>query len=90
MTFLNGILLGGAIAGTIPLAIHLLNRNRPRTIRWGAMQLLASQPKSKRQHIELEQLLLLLLRISIPILLALCMARPIASSLRAGGRSTTA
>ena len=90
MTFLNGILLGGAIAGTIPLAIHLLNRNRPRTIRWGAMQLLASQPKSKRRHIELEQILLLLLRISIPILLAMCMARPIASSLRAGGRSTTA
>lgn len=90
MTFLNGVLLGGAVAGTIPLAIHLLNRNRPRTIRWGAMQLLALQPKSLRRHIELEQVLLLLLRISIPILLALCMARPIASSLRAGGRSTTA
>lgn len=90
MTFLNGVLLGGAVAGAIPLAIHLLNRNRPRAVRWGAMQLLAPQPKSRRRHIELEQLLLLLLRISVPILLALCMARPIATSLRAAGLSTTA
>ncbi len=40
MTFLNLILLGGAAAGGIPLAIHLLRRNNPRVVRWGAMQLL--------------------------------------------------
>ena len=90
MTFLNGVLLGGAVAGTVPLAIHLLNRNRTRIVRWGAMQLLQADPKQKRRDIELEQIILLLLRISIPILLALCMARPIASSLKASVHSAPA
>lgn len=90
MTFLNGVLLGGAVAGTVPLAIHLLNRNRKRIVRWGAMQLLQADPKRMRRNIELEQLILLLLRISIPILLALCMARPIASNLKASVHSAQA
>ncbi len=90
MTFLNGVLLGGAVAGAVPLAIHLLNRNRTRIVRWGAMQLLQADPKQKRRDIELEQIILLLLRISIPILLALCMARPIASSLKASVHSAPA
>jgi hypothetical protein len=90
MTFLNGVMLSGAAACAIPLAIHLLNRNRPRTVRWGAMQLLEPRANSSRRQIEMEQLLLLLLRISIPILLALCMARPIASGLKSSNRTTTA
>jgi hypothetical protein len=90
MTFLNGVLLIGAVAGTVPLTIHLLNRNRTRIVRWGAMQLLEADPKQKRRDIELEQIMLLLLRISIPILLALCMARPIASSLKASVHSAPA
>jgi hypothetical protein len=38
MLFLNLMLAGGALAGGIPLAIHLLRRNNPRVVLWGAMQ----------------------------------------------------
>lgn len=81
MTFLNMLLLGGAAAGSIPLIIHLLQRRKRKIVRWGAMQLLLLKNISQTRRIKLEQWLLLLLRIGIPVLLALCMARPVISSL---------
>lgn len=81
MTFLNALLLGGTAAGSIPLVIHLLQRTKRKTVRWGAMQFLLLKNLSQRRRVKLEQWLLLLLRIGIPILLALCMARPVVSSL---------
>lgn len=83
MTFLNGILLAGAAAFLIPLIIHLLNRRKVSVVRWGPMHLLAEVLKQKKRRLQLEQWLLLLLRIAIPIVLALCLARPVMSALRA-------
>ena len=77
MTFLNAILLAGAAAFLIPLIIHLLNKRRVVTVRWGAMNLLHEALRQKKRNVKIEQLLLLLVRISIPILLALCLARPV-------------
>jgi hypothetical protein len=77
MTFLNAILLAGAAAFLIPLIIHLLNKRRVVTVRWGAMHLLHEALRQKKRNVKLEQLLLLLARIAIPILLALCLARPV-------------
>jgi hypothetical protein len=87
MTFLNFILLGGISAGSVPLIIHLLNRNRFRVIKWGAMHLLESAYKLNRRRLLLEQLILLILRCAIPIVLAFCMARPVltGSNLLVGG-----
>ena len=82
MLFLNLMLVGGALAGGIPLAIHLLRRNNPRVVFWGAMQFLAAKTLQQRRRVQLERLLLLLLRIAIPVVLALCMARPVVSWLR--------
>ena len=82
MLFLNLMLVGGALAGGIPLAIHLLRRNNPRVVFWGAMQFLAAKTVQQRRRFQLERLLLLLLRIAIPVVLALCMARPVVSWLR--------
>jgi hypothetical protein len=83
MTFLNGILLAGAAAFLIPLIIHLLNRRKVNVVRWGPMHLLAEVLKQKKRRLQLEQWLLLLLRIAIPIILALCLARPMMSALSA-------
>ncbi len=83
MNFLNGILLGGAAAFSIPLIIHLLNKRRFRVVHWGAMHLLAPIVKKNHRRIKLEQLLLLLMRIAIPIILALCLARPVLTSMKA-------
>ncbi|MEO1617444.1 MAG: BatA domain-containing protein [Planctomycetota bacterium] len=81
MSFLNGVLAIGALAFTIPLVIHLLFRSRFRTIDWGAMYLLESVVRVNRRRMQLTQLLLLLLRCLIPILLAMCLARPVWQSI---------
>ena len=48
MTFLNAILLAGAAAFLIPLIIHLLNKRRVQTVRWGAMHLLHEVLRQRR------------------------------------------
>ncbi|MGB7329071.1 MAG: BatA domain-containing protein [Rubripirellula sp.] len=82
MTLLNGLLALGALAFTIPLAIHLLFRSRFRTVNWGAMHLLDDVVRVNRRRIELMNLLLLLLRCLLPILLAFCLARPVLTGFR--------
>lgn len=82
MTFLNLILLGGAAAFAIPLIIHLLNRRRLQVVHWGAMHLLEDVMRKNHQRLKLEQLLLLLIRIALPIILALLMARPVLTGMR--------
>jgi hypothetical protein len=79
MTFLNAILLVGAAAFLIPLIIHLLNKRRVTVVAWGAMHLLQEALRQKKKNLRIEQLLLLLIRIAIPIVLALCLARPVLS-----------
>lgn len=83
MTFLNGLLALGALAFTVPLAIHLLFRSRFRTLEWGAMHLLDSVIQINRRRIQLLHLLLLLLRCLLPVLLAFCLARPILTGFQA-------
>jgi hypothetical protein len=84
MTFLNAILLGGLATGAVPLAIHLLHRSKARPVRWGAMQFLRVSAKENRRRPRVEELLLLLLRILVPMVLALCMARPVLEKLKSG------
>ena len=75
MSFLNQILAFGAAAALIPLIIHLFNRSRFRVVKWGAMHLLESVLRKNRKQVQLEQIILLIIRCAIPILLALCLAR---------------
>ncbi len=91
MTFLNVILLGGAAAVAIPIVIHLLNKNRYRTVRWGAMHLLDMTLKVNQRRLRLEQLLLLLVRCFVLAALAFCMARPVltGASLLVGSAKTS-
>jgi hypothetical protein len=85
MTFLNALLALGAMAFSIPLIIHLLNRSRYLTVDWGAMQFLETSVRVNARRIEWKQLLLLLIRCLIPVVLALAMARPIILSWRDSG-----
>lgn len=77
MSFLAPLLLWGTLLGSVPLIIHLLNRRRFRRVEWAPMRLLKLTIRRNRRRIQIEQLLLLLLRIAIPILLFLMLARPI-------------
>ncbi|MBK8039935.1 MAG: BatA domain-containing protein [Verrucomicrobiaceae bacterium] len=85
MSFLNVILLAGAAAFLIPLLIHLLNKRKVVTVRWGAMHLLHEVIRQKKRKMKIEQLLLLITRVAIPIILALCLARPVLTALRSLG-----
>ncbi len=82
MTFLNRALVFGAAALLIPLVIHILNRSRFRTVEWGAMHLLDSVIKVNHKRFRIDQLILLLIRCAIPVLLALCLARPVLTGSR--------
>ena len=94
MTFLSPVLIWGALLGAIPLIIHLLNRRRFRRVEWAPMHYLRLTIQRNRKRIQLEQLVLLLLRIMLPVLLFFFLARPIVNPtgleqwLGSGGRSS--
>ncbi|GEM_PF-1907111 len=76
MNFLHPALLPLAGLFSVPLIIHLLNRRRFLRRRWAAMDFLLRAHQENRKRVRLESLILLLLRCSLPILLALVLARP--------------
>ncbi len=77
--FLNPLLAFGAALAIIPLLIHLLNRQRYRPVRWAAMRFVLAAYRRTRRRVELENLLLLLLRMGAIAFLALAVARPFTS-----------
>lgn len=82
MSFANPMLAWGALAFSIPLILHVMNRSRFKRVEWGAMHLLESVVKVNHKRFRLEQWILLLVRCAIPVLLALCLARPVLTGAR--------
>src|SRR3954447_3281808 len=76
-TLLSPLLIWGTLLGAIPIIIHLLNRRRFRQVEWAPMRYLKLTIRRNRRRIQIEQLLLLLLRIALPVLLFLLLARPV-------------
>ncbi len=76
MTFLNWAMLVGLAAVSIPIIIHLLNRQRARIVDWGAMRFLLASLASRRRRILIEEIILMALRCLILMLLVLALARP--------------
>jgi hypothetical protein len=85
MSFLNAALLGGVAAVLAPLIIHLLNRSTYKIVDWGAMHLLEAALQVNSRRLQWESILLLVIRCAIPLLLALCLARPVLTSARVAG-----
>lgn len=81
MLFLNPILLWGLLAAGIPIAIHLLNRRRHKTIQWAAMQFLLKATRESRGKKKLRHILILACRALAIAAIALAAARPIMSGL---------
>jgi hypothetical protein len=75
--FLAPLLIWGTLLGAIPIIIHLLNRRRFRVVEWAPMRHLKLTIRRNRRRIQIEQLLLLLVRIALPVLLFLLLARPV-------------
>src|SRR5947209_3344062 len=77
MTFLNPIMLAGLSAMLVPLVLHLLNRSRYRNVEWAAMMFLEGFDARQHRSTRLKQWVLLGVRMIIPGLLAIAMARPV-------------
>lgn len=76
MSFLNPLLLIGAMGIALPILAHLLNRHQVRHTDWAAMQFLNRSVRVRSRQIKLRDLLLLLLRCMALLLLVFALARP--------------
>lgn len=81
MLFLNPLLLWGLLAAVVPIAIHLLNRRRHKTIQWAAMQFLLKATRESRGKKKLRHILILTCRALGIAALVFAAARPIVSGL---------
>ena len=79
MGFLAPMMLFGALAAAIPVALHLIQRSRPVVVPWAAMEFLLKSIRETQAASRLRDLLLLLCRVAVIVLAALALARPTAS-----------
>ena len=73
LPFMAGL---GILAIASPIIIHLLNRRRFKIVDWAAMDFLLNANKKNRKRIQLENIILLILRCIAMFLLGLLLARP--------------
>lgn len=76
MTFLNTAVLIGLIAGAIPIIIHLITRQKARTVLFSTLRFLKELQSQQIRRLRLRQIVLLILRTVIILLLVLAFARP--------------
>lgn len=94
MTFLTPFLTWGMLLGSIPIIIHLLNRRRFRRVEWAPMKYLKLTIQRNRRKIQIEELILLIMRVAGLVLLFFFLARPVLNPtglerwLGSGGRSS--
>src|SRR5436305_8890395 len=87
MTFLAPIMLFGAAAAAIPIAIHLFFRTRYRIVPWAAMKFLLTSIEQTSRRLRFQELLLLLARVAVLVLLAVALARPLSYATPGAGKS---
>ena len=73
--FLNPWMLAGLAGVALPVIAHLLSRRKHDVVSWGAMQFLELS-QTTRRRVQLEELLLLLLRMAMIALIAMALSRP--------------
>ena len=89
MSFLSPLFLAGAAAAVVPIVLHLLRRRTEHRVRFAAVALLKDAPVEQSMQRRLRQWLLLALRVTALVLLALAFARPFfRAALASRGRLT--
>ena len=66
----------GALAISVPIIIHLLNRRRFKEVDWAAMEFLLDAEQKNKKRVRLEHWILLLLRCLTMLLIGTLIARP--------------
>ncbi len=77
MSFLTPLFLIGLLAAAIPVAIHLIRREKPPKIVFGTLRFIKSTTRKLVLFQQVSQWLLLLLRAGVICLLVLAFARPL-------------
>lgn len=76
MTFLNPLLLLGALGIALPILAHLINRFQVQHTDWAAMRFLNHNVRVRSRQIKLRDLFLLILRCLALLLIIFALARP--------------
>ena len=76
LSFLSPLFLAGAALAAVPIVLHLLKREPEARVKFAAVRLLKQAPVEHTEKRHLRELLLLALRITALLLLALAFARP--------------
>ena len=77
MTFIEPLLLWGALAVAIPIAIHFWHQKRGKLLPWAATQWLTERNQQQSRGLRLDNVLLLLIRCLLLALLAFLLAQPV-------------
>ncbi|MGH9142328.1 MAG: vWA domain-containing protein [Vicinamibacterales bacterium] len=76
VSFLSPLFLAGAAAAAVPIVLHLLKREPELRVKFASVKLIKQAPVEHTDKRRLRELLLLALRVTALILLALAFARP--------------
>src|SRR6185295_7514685 len=79
-SFLSPLFLIGSLAAAVPIVLHLLRREPEPRVKFAAVRLLRGAPVEYTDRRRIRELLLLALRVSALVLLALAFARPFLAS----------
>jgi hypothetical protein len=92
MTFLAPLFLIGALAGVIPVVLHMINRRRAKELPFSTLRFLRISVEKTRRRKRVHDLLLMLVRVAVLVLIALGLAKPTITNLSAlwGGGTNTA
>src|SRR6516165_6665744 len=83
MTFAAPLFLLAALAGLIPVVLHLIHRRKAKEIRFSTLRFLRISVQRTRRRKYVEDVSLLILRIAVLLLIAIGLARPAISGLAA-------
>jgi hypothetical protein len=76
LSFLSPLFLAGAAAAAVPIVLHLLKREPEMRVKFAAVKLIKEAPVERTDKRRLRELLLLALRVTALVLLAIAFARP--------------
>ncbi|GAB2561653.1 BatA domain-containing protein [Spirosoma areae] len=77
MPFIEPMLLWGALAVIIPVAIHFWHQKRGKPLPWAATQWLTEKQQQQSRGLRFDNLLLLIVRCLLLLLLAILLAQPL-------------
>ncbi len=84
MGFLAPLMLVGALAIAVPIAIHLIGKNRARVVKFAALDFLMATKRKTARRLRLRERLLLLVRALVCAAIAVALAKPFTSCERKG------